>query len=128
VKVSAQVAFDKAAMVVQAPAVKPEPKADGEAKDAVKEGSGASKVDEPAYKLHVLLVEEMLRYTGENGIRLHPVVVRAACGPSDNGFTLDPAKAEPVNARFDIAAINAALNENPEGFQAAQRQERGESV
>ena len=127
VKVSAQVAFDKAAMVVPAPAVKPEPKADGEAKDAAKEASGASKVDEPAYKLHVLLVEEMLRYTGENGIRLHPVVVRAACGPSDNGFTLDPAKAEPVNARFDIAAITAALKKNTEEFEASRSKDRDES-
>ena len=126
VKVSAQVAFDKAAMVVQAPAVKPEPKADGESKDAAKEGSGASKVDEPAYKLHVLLVEEMLRYTGENGIRLHPVVVRAAGGPSDNGFTLDPAKTEPVNARFDIAAITAALKKNTEEFEASRSKDRDE--
>src|SRR5262249_11341790 len=91
-----------------------------------KDAPGASKGDEPAYKLHVLLVEEMLRYTGENGIRLHPMVVRAIGGPSGNGFTLDPAKAEPVNASFDLAAVSADLKKNTEDFEASRSKDRDE--
>jgi len=126
VKVAARVAFDKAALDVPAPAVKPEPKAEGDDTVATKEAPGASKDDEPSYRLHVLLVEEMLRYTGENGIRLHPMVVRAIGGPSDNGFALDPSKAERVNASFDIAAISADLKKNTEDFEASRSKDRDE--
>lgn len=88
------------------------------------------KDDGQSYKLHVLLVEEMLRYKGENGIRLHPVVVRAAGGFMAGGFTLDPAKSqakgETVNASFDIAAISAALKKNDEDFEASRSKERDE--
>jgi len=111
VKVAAQVALDKA----PAPAVKADPK-----------GAGATKDAGPAYKLHVLLVEEMLRYPGENGIRLHPVVVRSVGGFLAGGFTLDPAKAETVNTRFDVAAISAALKKQTEDFEASRSKDRDE--
>src|SRR5262245_1846740 len=87
----------------------------------------------PAYKLQVLLVEETLRYQGENGIRLHSAVVRAAGGFMAGGFTLDPAKidqakGETVNASFDIAAISAALKKNAEEFEASWSKERDEPL
>jgi len=117
VKVAAQVAFDKAALE----------KGAGEAK--AKEASGTRSDAGPAYKLHVLLVEEMLRYPGENGIRLHPVVVRAVGGLLATGFTLDsgkmdPGKAETVNTRFDLAAISAALKKQTGDFEAARSKDR----
>jgi tetratricopeptide (TPR) repeat protein len=114
VKVAAQVAIDKAAMASAAPAAKAEPKAEP--------GPG----NEPAYRLHVLLVEEMLRYPGENGIRLHPVVVRAMGGAESKGFPVDPAGAETINARFDIAAISAALKKYTEDFEAERSKDRDE--
>jgi hypothetical protein len=84
-----------------------------------------------AYKLHVLLVEETLRYQGENGIRLHSAVVRAAGGFMAGGFTLDQAKieqakGETVNASFDIASISAALKKNADEFEASWSKERDE--
>ncbi|MGH9833372.1 MAG: protein-disulfide reductase DsbD N-terminal domain-containing protein [Blastocatellia bacterium] len=123
VKVAAQVVFDKAALEKAAPPAKAEPQPAGEAKDAAK---GVAKSNAPVYKLHVLLVEEMLRYPGENGIRLHPVVVRAMGGLMANGFVLDPAKAEAVNARFDLAAISDALKKYLEGFEASRSKDRDE--
>ncbi|MGH9769090.1 MAG: hypothetical protein ACREAB_16805, partial [Blastocatellia bacterium] len=107
VKVAAQAALDKAAK--PAPGTKPD--------------AG------PAYRLHVLLVEEMLRYPGENGIRLHPVVVRAVGGFMAGGFALDPAKLDPakgetVNASFDVAAISAALKKITEDFEASRSKDR----
>jgi hypothetical protein len=123
VKVAAQVAFDKAALEKAAPPAKAEPQPAGEAKDAAK---GDAKSDAPVYKLHVLLVEEMLRYSGENGIRLHPVVVRAMGGVMANGFVLDPAKAEAVTTRFDLAAISDELKKYLEGFEASRSKDRDE--
>ncbi|MGH9935027.1 MAG: hypothetical protein ACREAM_02205 [Blastocatellia bacterium] len=114
VKVAAQVAFDKAASEK------------GASEARAKEASGAAKDTRPAYKLHVLLVEEMLRYPGENGIRLHPVVVRAVGGLLATGFTLDPAKSEAVNTRFDVASISAALKKQTEDFEASRSKDRDE--
>jgi tetratricopeptide (TPR) repeat protein len=84
-----------------------------------------------AYRLHVLLVEELLRYPAENGIRLHPVVVRAVGGFMAGGFTLDPSKIDQakggsINASFDIAAISAALKKNTEDFEESRSKDRDE--
>lgn len=55
-------------------------------------------------RLQIALAEEMLRYSGENGVRFHPMVVRSLAGPEAGGFALEPGK---MNAEwsFDIAAI-----------------------
>ncbi|MBO0725433.1 MAG: hypothetical protein J2P52_07520 [Blastocatellia bacterium] len=112
VKVAARVTLNKAAMEK------------AKAEPANSEG-GAS------YKLHVLLVEETLRYPGENGIRIHPVVVRAMGGFMAGGFSLDKTKldaasGETVNASFDIAAITAALKKNAEDFETSRSKDREE--
>lgn len=111
VKVAAQVTLDKTAVE--------------------KVALAASKDEAPSYNLHVLLVEETLRYPGENGIRIHPVVVRAMGGFMAAGFPLDPAKMDPaksetVNASFDVAAITAALKKNTEDFEASRSKDRDE--
>ncbi len=126
VKVTAQVALNKDAMEKAGA----ESESDAEAKDA-RPAPGTPADAKPSYKLHALLVEETLRYPGENGIRIHPVVVRAMSGFMAGGFTLDPAKldsagGEVVNAVFDIAAISAALKRNTEEFEASQSKERDE--
>ncbi len=56
-------------------------------------------------KLQIALVEEKLRYSGENGIRFHPVVVRSLAGEGGKGIALDAAKLAPAEWRFDINAI-----------------------
>ena len=42
-------------------------------------------------RLHILLVERQLRYTGENGVRFHPMVVRAVAGDSGAGIPITSA-------------------------------------
>jgi tetratricopeptide (TPR) repeat protein len=126
VKVAAHVALDKAAMET----AKAEPKSGSETTDAPAKVNAQPDAG-PSYKLHVLLVEEMLRYQGENGIRLHPVVVRAMGGLMAGGFTLDSAKlgaanGETVNASFDVAAIAAALKKDTEDFEASRSKDRDE--
>jgi hypothetical protein len=56
-------------------------------------------VSEP--KLQVVLVEKELRYSGENGIRFHPMVVRAMAGQPLKG------EAGAFDATFDLAKITA---------------------
>jgi tetratricopeptide (TPR) repeat protein len=126
VKVTAHVALNAGAMEK----VNAEPKPTVETKNGM--ASPRTQLDaEPSYKLHVLLVEETLRYQGENGIRIHPMVVRAMGGFKAGGFALDPAKlsaanGEPVNASFDIAAISEALKKNTEDFETARSKDRDE--
>jgi len=46
------------------------------------------KGDSASLKLHIVLAEEKIRYTGENGIRFHPMVVRSIAGPEYGGFAV----------------------------------------
>jgi tetratricopeptide (TPR) repeat protein len=56
-------------------------------------------------RLQVLLVEEMLSYSGQNGVRFHPMVVRGIAGEKYGGIEIDrkaPATFEHV---FDLKEI-----------------------
>lgn len=64
----------------------------------------------PNLKLQIALVEDELRYLGESGIRLHPMVVRSLAGPAFGGFDLDPSKPTTIEYSFDLAKINSELN------------------
>jgi hypothetical protein len=55
-------------------------------------------------KLRIALVEHEIRYSGENGIRFHPMVVRAI-----TEFALDPLNPSPVTAEFDVDQVSAKL-------------------
>ncbi len=68
-------------------------------------------------KLQVALVEETLRYSGENGIRFHPMVVRAMGGPEEAGFALDPDEPAPVEVAFDLDKIAAELKEHLDKYE-----------
>jgi tetratricopeptide (TPR) repeat protein len=59
-------------------------------------------------KLHIVLAEERLRYSGENGVRFHPMVVRSMAGTDAGGFAV---KEGATNAewKFDVAAISAGI-------------------
>jgi hypothetical protein len=59
----------------------------------------------PDLRLHLVLVEHELSYTGENGIRFHPMVVRNAAGKDFNGFALGGASPQSIDHVFDLAAI-----------------------
>lgn len=58
--------------------------------------------------LHVVLAEQELRFNGENGMRFHPLVVRAMAGGATPGIAVTPnGGALTINATFDLQAIPA---------------------
>ncbi len=57
-------------------------------------------------KLQIALVEELQRYSGPNGVRFHPMVVRSLAGPEFKGFRVT-AKGAKVEHSFDLAKIVA---------------------
>jgi hypothetical protein len=69
------------------------------------------------FRLQVMLVELRLRYTGENSIRFHPMVVRDIANLADGGFPLHPGETAQVDHSFDVAKISADLKSYLEDFE-----------
>ena len=80
-----------------------------------------TKSDAADLKLQIALVEEKLRFTGENGIRIHPMVVRSLAGENAGGFTVNAAKLEAVSWRFDLKAISQELKKTLDDFEASRK-------
>jgi tetratricopeptide (TPR) repeat protein len=74
----------------------------------------------PDLKLHIVLAEEMLRYTGENGIRLHPVVVRsmAESDGGSQGLSITSKDSQTFAWSFDLQAISAAIKKHLDEYEA----------
>lgn len=62
-----------------------------------------------AVKLQIALVEEMMTYSGENGVRFHPMVVRSLAGTNSEGIAVDRAAPAPIEWEFDIAKVSAGI-------------------
>ncbi len=60
-------------------------------------------------RLEIVLVEKQVRYSGESGIRFHPMVVRAMAGKDSEGFAVDPSGAKTYDAVFDVSEISSGL-------------------
>ncbi|MCX6545727.1 MAG: hypothetical protein NTV05_15100 [Acidobacteria bacterium] len=60
-------------------------------------------------RLQVALVEEVVNYTGENGVRFHPMVVRSLASTEKDklGFDVAPGQTTKVTHTFDVARIVA---------------------
>jgi hypothetical protein len=70
-------------------------------------------------QLQIVLVEELISYSGENGVRFHPMVVRNIASldvppkattpapPPVGGFTVDRANPAAAEYTFDLATISA---------------------
>ncbi|MBZ5724046.1 MAG: Omp28-related outer membrane protein [Acidobacteriia bacterium] len=84
-----------------------------------------AKSDSPDLKLQVLLVEKEIRFNGENGIRFHPMVVRATGGPQDDGFAVAPHTWFTQEQVFDLDHVSAALRAHLDDYEA--KGHRGES-
>jgi hypothetical protein len=80
----------------------------------------------PALQLNFALVEDDVRYSGENGIRFHPMVVRALAKPAGEGFLLKPDAAATLDAAFDPAAISRQLSKYLDSYE--QHNERFENT
>ena len=96
----------------------PAPMPDGSAKKpAPAPKPAAATATTPHYILNFAMVEDDVRYSGENGVRFHRMVVRALAKPSEIGFPLEPGKSVTVDATFDTAAIAAATKSYLEGYE-----------
>lgn len=66
----------------------------------------------PDLALHVVLVEKLVRYSGENGIRFHPMVVRGHAA-----FELKDAPSKDAEHTFDLAEVEAAVRRHLDEFE-----------
>jgi len=67
------------------------------------------KSDASELKLQIALVEDSLTYTGQNGVRFHPMVVRSMGGEGAEGWRIDKAKPTTIEFRFDLGKISSEL-------------------
>jgi thiol-disulfide isomerase/thioredoxin len=74
--------------------------------------------DSPDLKLHIILVEEKLRYTGENGVRFHPMVVRSMAGADGTGLGIKSKGPETFTWDFDLNKISAAIKQHLDEYEA----------
>lgn len=78
-------------------------------------------------KLQIILAEEMLRYSGENGVRFHPMVVRALGGKDAAGFLVDISKPAALEETFDIPKIVEGLKAHLDEFETKRNSANPES-
>lgn len=69
----------------------------------------AIKSDSKDLTLQIALLERRLRYSGENGIRFHPMVVRGMAGKDNGGFAVASGKTAEFDCSFDLAKISSDL-------------------
>jgi hypothetical protein len=96
--------LDKALEVKPAGDVKADAEVLGETVKVTVAPSNLAAEGEPV-RLQILLVEEMLSYSGQNGVRFHPMVVRSMAGDDFGGFIVDRKSAVPVDHVFDLTQI-----------------------
>jgi thiol-disulfide isomerase/thioredoxin len=65
---------------------------------------------EPHLVVNFALVEDEIRYSGENGIRFHRMVVRSLAKPADSGFPVTANSTFNLDASFDPSEISTALS------------------
>lgn len=91
----------------------------------VKVKADVSKVTSPSDKLRlqIALAEDRVTYSGENGERFHPMVVRAMAtdAKSDHGFALKPGKGGTFEYTFDLAKAVADAKAHLENFESVER-------
>lgn len=64
----------------------------------------------PNLVLNIALVQLDVRYSGENGIRFHPMVVRSVARPLDKGFPVAMTGESKASFVFDPSAISGQLS------------------
>jgi hypothetical protein len=74
-------------------------------------------------RLHIVLAEDSVTYSGENGERFHPIVVRSMAldAKSEQGFALQPGKGGTFNYTFDLAKAVADAKAHLEEFEQKER-------
>ncbi len=89
--------------------------------DLVKANVTVDEVKTPSadLKVQIALTEEEIRYTGENGIRFHPMVVRSLGGKDANGFALTGSAPTKVEWTFDVKAMSAEIKKYLDSYEQA---------
>jgi hypothetical protein len=64
----------------------------------------------PELVLNFALVEDDIRYSGENGLRFHRMVVRSLAKDADTGFPLEMGKTATLDTTFNPAEISKKLS------------------
>jgi len=81
--------------------------------------------DSKDLKVQILLVEKEIRHLGENGIRFHPMVVRAFGGEKGEGYAIEANGKGSFGASFDLEAIGKDIRKQLDDYEA--KGHRGES-
>ena len=76
---------------------------------AAPESAATKPVQQPKLVLNFALVQREVRYSGENGIRFHSMVVRDLAKPTADAFPVALTNSSSAAYTFDPAAISAAL-------------------
>ncbi len=74
--------------------------------------------DSKDLKVQILLVEKEIRHLGENGVRFHPMVVRAIGGEKAGGYNLKPKGKGTFDATFDLEAVSKGLKAHLDDFES----------
>lgn len=82
------------------------------------------KAPSPDLKLQLALTEDEVRYTGENGVRFHPMVVRSLGGKEANGFGLSGSGPTTIEWTFDLKSMSDQLKKYLDGYE--QQGHRGD--
>ena len=74
-------------------------------------------------RLQIALAEDMVTYSGENGERFHPMVVRSMAldAKNEQGFALKPGKGGTFEYTFDVAKAAADAKAHLEEFEKVER-------
>jgi thiol-disulfide isomerase/thioredoxin len=86
---------------------------------------GNVKSDSKDLKVQILLLEKEIRHLGENGIRFHPMVVRAFGGEKGEGYPIEANGKGTFDASFDLEAICKEIKKELDEYEA--KGHRGES-
>ena len=76
------------------------------------------KSDSKDLKVQIVLVEKEIRYLGENGIRFHPMVVRAFGGEKGDGYKIEANGKGTFDATFDLEAIGKDIRKQLDEYEA----------
>lgn len=79
----------------------------------------------PDLRLQLALTEDGLRYTGENGVRFHPMVVRSLGGKDASGFVVLGSGPTNVEWTFDLKALSDELKKYLDEYE--QKGHRGDT-
>jgi tetratricopeptide (TPR) repeat protein len=77
------------------------------------------KTPSPDLRIQLALAEDEVRYTGENGIRFHPMVVRSLGGKEAKGFELSASGPTTVEWTFDVKAMSDQLKKYLDDYEKA---------